>query len=208
MHSNINFGHWLWNSELEGIVQDHPELSRASRIMIQNLIPEFTGEKPGSEGEEVQQGGKNQGLGNRGPTSSLLGNLRRGYLVSCQPQIFIFKKDAYLSGRFKESVIPWVCFPAPRHCAWCWGYTEKRDTALTTRRADLGWRLNEITGHKAKHCGPLSQVPVKFLKGWRVCAFISEFWVIEHGAWHTEGTSASVCWTIYIFFLSQGKGEL
>ena len=36
------------------------------------------------------------------------------------------------------------------------------------------------------------------------------FWVLstEHGTWHTEGTSVSVCWTIYIFFLSQGKGEL
>ena len=56
---------------------------------------------------------------------------------------------------------------------------EKRDTALTTRWADLGWRLNEITGHKAKHCGSLSQVPVKFLKGRGFSAFISESWVLS-----------------------------
>lgn len=56
---------------------------------------------------------------------------------------------------------------------------EKRDTALTTRRADSGWRLNEITGHKAKHCGPLPQVPVKFLGFRGFSAFISESWVLS-----------------------------
>lgn len=76
---------------------------------------------------------------------------------------------------------------------------EKRDTALTTRRADLGWRLNEITGHKAKHCGPLSQVPVKFLKGWGfVHSFpSSEYWARSLTHWRYF----SKCLLNYIYFL-------